>query len=85
MGLIQRAIEKAGIPTVSIINLRLVVDRIKYPRSVLVKFPRGANVGAPNNPEQQRDVLLDALRALTAVETPGTVIELPYKWPGAQV
>jgi D-proline reductase (dithiol) PrdB len=79
VGLIHRAIEKAGIPGVSIINLRFAADRIKYPRSVLAKFLRGANVGASNNPEQQRDVLLDALRALTAVETPGTVVELPYK------
>ena len=72
--------EAAGIPTVSIINLRERMERLKLPRAVLVKFPRGANVGAPRNATQQRQVLTDALRRLEQAQEPAQIVELPYRW-----
>ncbi len=70
----------SGIPTASIINLRARMERLKLPRSVVVKFPRGATVGTPKDTTQQRQVLLDALRLLETAQEPGTMVDLPYRW-----
>lgn len=80
--MIQRAIEAAGIPTVGLVNLRVPVERIRYPRAALVRFPRGATVGTPNHPEQQRQVLLDTLDLLRTATVPGTVVALDHAWLG---
>jgi hypothetical protein len=70
--------------TVGLANLRTPVERIKYPRAALVRFPRGATVGTPNRPEQQRSVLRDTLALLASATAPGTIVELPYRWEGTQ-
>jgi transcriptional regulator with GAF, ATPase, and Fis domain len=36
--------------------------------------------GEPGNVERQRRIVLDALEALTSMDIPGTVRELPYQW-----
>jgi hypothetical protein len=36
--------------------------------------------GEPGNRDKQRAVLLDALRALESIRTPGGQAELPYRW-----
>jgi D-proline reductase (dithiol) PrdB len=81
--LIQRAIEQAGIPTVALANLRPRLERIQVPRAVLTRFPRGATVGPPNQPDVQRKVLRDALALLSEASAPGTLVDLPYRWEGA--
>ena len=80
MGLIQREVEEAGIPTISIGNMADRMGHIKPPRAMLVKFPRGSMLGEPGNIQRQRRVILDALKALGAIKNPGTVQELPYRW-----
>ena len=70
----------SGYPTVSIIDLRARMEQLKLPRSVVVKFPRGAPAGAPKDTMQQRQVLLDALRLLETAREPGTTVDLPYRW-----
>ena len=80
MGLIQREVEEAGIPTISIGNMADRMGHIKPPRAMLVKFPRGSMLGEPGNIQRQRRVILDALKALSAIKNPGTVQELPYRW-----
>ena len=82
--MIQRAIEAAGIPTIAIANLRDRVERIKYPRAVLVKFPRGATVGPPGDAALQRQVILDALHVLESATEPCAYVELPHRWPGVK-
>ena len=73
--------EAGGIPTVAVGNLRKRMERINYPRAAVVRFPRGATVGAPHMPEQQRQVLLDTLEVLRTATAPGTLVELPHRWP----
>lgn len=83
MGLIQRMIEEAGIPTISLGNMPDRVARIKPPRALLVRFPRGAMLGEPGNAARQRRIILDALEALRNMTVPGMVRELPYRWKQA--
>jgi len=79
VGLIQRAVEAAGIPTVSIGNMPDRMGHVKPPR-LLVRFPRGSMLGEPGNVARQRRIILDALEALKTMRQPGTVQELPYRW-----
>ena len=81
-GLIQRAVEAAGIPTVAVSTMKQSVERVKNPRTVVVRFPRGATIGPPNDIELQRRVILDALEVLRTARKPGTLVELPHRWAG---
>lgn len=80
MGLIQRMVEEAGIPTISMGNAADRMALIKPPRALLVKFARGSMFGEPGNVSRQRRIILDALAALKTMTVPGTIKELPYKW-----
>ena len=80
----QRAIEAAGIPTIAIANLRNVVERVKYPRAVIVKFPRGATVGPPGDVPLQTQIIRDALDWLESASEPGAFLDLPHRWPGTR-
>ena len=75
--------EQAGIPTISMGNMADRMACIKPPRALLVKFPRGAMMGEPENKDRQRRIILDALDALKTITEPGTIHELPYKWKRA--
>lgn len=63
-----------------LVQLRAPVDKIKYPRAAIARFPRGATVGEPNNSAQQRQVLEDALAVLATATQPGVVVELKHAW-----
>ena len=78
--MIQREIEKAGISTVGISIVRRFSEKIKPPRTVFVAWPYGHPLGEPFNVAQQRSILLDALKAIHAIKTPGDIIDLPYRW-----
>ncbi len=80
MGLIQRAIEAAGIPTVGVSIVRRFTTEVRPPRTVFVKWPMGHPLGEPFRPDIQNAVISDALRALETVKEPGAIIDLPYKW-----
>lgn len=80
MGLIQRAIEAEGIPTVGISILKEVTEKVRPPRTVFLRYPFGHPLGEAFNAGQQRAILLDALRALETVAEPGTIVEPGYRW-----
>jgi D-proline reductase (dithiol) PrdB len=80
VGLIQRAIEAQGIPTIGVSIVRQYTEKVKPPRTVFLRWPFGHPFGEPFNVAQQRVVLAEALHALLAIRTPGTIIDLPYKW-----
>lgn len=80
MGLIQREIEKAGIPTIGVSIIREYSEKVKPPRTVFLKWPFGHPLGGPFNIAQQRVVLAETLWALYAIQVPGTIIDLPYRW-----
>lgn len=80
MGLVARAVEAAGIPSVTVSVVRQATRALPAPRNVLVRFRLGQVFGEPGHRAQQRTILRDALRALDTVIEPGGIVELPYRW-----
>ena len=72
--------EEAGIPTVSVSIVRKFTEEVRPPRAVFLKWPMGHPLGEPGNAGQQRKVIECALRALVEIRTPGTIIDLPFRW-----
>lgn len=80
MGLIQREIEKNGISTIGISIVRKFTEKVKPPRTIFLKWPFGHPLGEPFKKDQQRAVLLKAFDALNSIESPGEIIDLPFRW-----
>ncbi len=75
-----RAIEAVGIPTVVVMMFKETEERIRPPRVVHVRFPFGRPLGEPDNVDQQRVIIEDALEVLATSSTAGEVVDLPYLW-----
>ncbi len=75
-----RAIEEVGIPTVQVGMYKEMAEKVRPPRVAHVRFPFGRPLGEPNNPDQQRVIIEDALRILETATEPGSVVSLPYRW-----
>lgn len=80
MGLIQRVIEAAGIATIGISIVREYAEQVQPPRTAFLKWPFGHPVGEPHNRAQQRAVVEESLRLLYEMDTPGTIVDLPFAW-----
>ncbi len=80
MGLVQREIERLGIPTIGVSIVRSYSEQVRPPRTVFLRWPYGHPFGEPGNTAQQRTVVQAALKALLDVTEPGTIIDLPYRW-----
>lgn len=80
VGLLQGAIEAAGISTIAISVRPEVTANMRVPRAVYVRFPTGNAVGEPHKPHQQRSILRGVLQALETIAEPGTLLEMPYRW-----
>lgn len=76
VGLIQSAIEKAGIPTVSITLLRAITQSVAPPRAVFVDYPFGYPLGAPNDIDLQTRLILAALELLRESVPPAILRDL---------
>ena len=76
MGLVQRAIEAAGIPTVSVTMLPEITRKVGVPRAVRVGFPLGHPFGFPGQPFLQRRILSEMIRVAGAAQAPGTIVDL---------
>ena len=75
MGLVSRAIEGKGIPTVT-----LAMERgVEAPRVAFVPFPYNFPMGEPNERGRHREVALAALALLYELREPGEV-ELSFRW-----
>jgi D-proline reductase (dithiol) PrdB len=80
VGLVQGAIENAGISTVSVTVRPEVTINMALPRAAYVRFPTGNPVGQPHMPNQQRTILRGVLKVLEVAPEPGIVYEMPYRW-----
>jgi hypothetical protein len=80
VGLIQREIEKVGIATIGVTIVREFTEKVQPPRSVFLRWPFGHPLGEAGNIKQQRAVVLEALRALYTITTPGEIVDLPFRW-----
>jgi D-proline reductase (dithiol) PrdB len=79
VGLVQRIVEAAGIPTVGITLNRTVTARVRPPRAVFLRYPFGHPMGEPFAVAQQAAILEDLLRTLETAE-PGAIVEPGYAW-----
>ncbi len=80
MGLIARAVEAAGIPTVAISLARDLTEAVGAPRALFVKWPLGRPLGEAGKAAQQRTVLYAALRLLMTADKPGVIAEPGWRW-----
>ena len=71
VGLAARAIEQAGIPTVTISVNQAAIERVRPPRAGYYKGEFGCVAGKPNFPEHQRRIIEEALRWLEPMGEPG--------------
>ncbi|MBO0859930.1 MAG: hypothetical protein J2P21_15985 [Chloracidobacterium sp.] len=68
--LLQAAIERVGIATVSISLLREVTSALKPPRALFAPFPMGYPLGEPKNPPLQHRIIAAALGLLERNSAP---------------
>jgi hypothetical protein len=64
VGLIQGALEEAGIASVSLTLLEEVTRKVKPPRALFVPFPFGYPLGKPHESTLQRRVILESFELL---------------------
>jgi hypothetical protein len=57
-----------------------ITRAVNPPRAAFVDFPLGHTTGKPHEPELQRSILVEALRAFEAIAEPGSVATLPFSW-----
>ena len=79
VSLIARALEQAGIPTMTLAVVQSVIEDARPPRAAVYEGELGSVAGLPNWPEHQRRVLDEALRLIEPMDQPGIrklVVEL---------
>ena len=80
MGLVQRAIEAHGIPTIGVTLQKAVTRKVKPPRALYLRYPFGHPMGEAFNVAQQRTILMTALDGLVTITEPGTILEPGWAW-----
>jgi D-proline reductase (dithiol) PrdB len=79
IGLVARAIEASGVPTMTLAVIKEVMESVRPPRVALYDGELGSVSGKPNFPEHQRRVLDESLRLIEPMDQPGIrklVVEL---------
>ncbi len=71
VSLIARALEQAGIPTMTLAVVQEVVASVRPPRAAFYEGELGSVAGLPNWPEHQRRILDEALRLIEPMDQPG--------------
>ena len=84
VGLIQRAVEEAGISTVSITLIESMTKKVKPPRALAVPYPFGHPLGEPNNPALQHAIIAEAL-ALLEDEAPPPILKSSRQTPKEKI
>jgi hypothetical protein len=80
VGLIAREVEAAGIATLCMTSAYDITQAVNPPRAVFVDYPLGHQTGKPDDADNQRAIVRDALAAFEKMSKPGTIVELPYVW-----
>lgn len=80
VGLIARALEAAGIPTVSLTSAWSITAGVNPPRAAFVDYPLGHTSGQPFDVVNQCRIVSAALRLLVEATEPGTMVDLGEQW-----
>ncbi len=70
IGLVARALELSGVPTMTLAVVKEIVESVRPPRVALYDGDLGAVGGAPNFPEHQRRILDESLRLIEPLDQP---------------
>lgn len=76
----QNHVEGMGVATISMTVQPHITASVGVPRALYLRYPAGNQVGEAGKPQQQRAILTAALEAVAAIQHPGTIVELPYRW-----
>ena len=71
IGLVARALEFEGVPTMTLAVVKDVVESVRPPRVALYDGEPGSVSGLPNYPEHQRRILDEALRLIEPMDQAG--------------
>ena len=72
IGLVARAVEFSGVPTMTLAVFKDVIESVRAPRAALYDGEAGTVSGLPNYPEHQRRILDEALRLIEPMDQAGT-------------
>lgn len=78
--MLARILEAAGLATVLVTMMPFWAEKIGVPRTLAVEFPFGHALGQPREVEQQRRVIVEALRVLESADSPGTIVHSTEEW-----
>ena len=73
-------LESRGLPTVCLSSAYSITQSVNPPRAIYLDYPLGRTAGKPNDPAQQRQIMIAALGAFETVRQPGEIITLPHRW-----
>lgn len=79
VGLVQHALEQAGMATVSLTLRPEVTAHMNVSRAAFVRFPLGNPFGEAHRPDHQRRILEELLALVASAREP-TLVELPHRW-----
>jgi D-proline reductase (dithiol) PrdB len=71
VSLAARALEQAGLPTMTLAVVKNVVESVRPPRAAFYKGELGSVAGRPNWPQHQRRILDEGLRLIEPMDQPG--------------
>lgn len=81
MGVLSRALERAGLVTVGITLVREHTEKVKPPRALWVPYPYGRPLGAPDDPRLQHEIIRAALDLYVVPDGP---VLADFPEPGSQ-
>lgn len=82
MGLIARALELAGVATVSLTSAWSITASANPPRAAFTDFPLGNTAGPPKEPDRQREIVRQALGLVGSAAEPGMIVPVGGDWQG---
>ncbi len=57
-----------------------ITRAVNPPRATFLNFPLGHTTGKPDEPEMQREIIVEALQGFVAMTRPGWIKILPFEW-----
>lgn len=79
MCLIARHFEARGLPTLILGSARDILEAGRPPRAVFLDYPLGFEAGKPYDPDNQHDILRQAVAAFDDMQAP-EIRDMPFTW-----